>query len=287
MKNSLLLNYKFDSDKTEDAVVKELQRVKRPLSYHELFHSCAVRSSRNEVYSDKTDPKEKFRQYFADSSRTNVVFIAGGMMALRDWFPTTQKNLFPPEPYDEKIIGDCRVAWDAGYEIAKREPHMKDYFGDSFSMHRLERRKRASLVEAHVKNFFEERYSEFYVNPSNHKRYELPAIDDFGLRFPISRGKIVDLKVDVKSFSSSQNKDGVIRNPKNSVVYLFADIDSQNNVSMYGLGKGDYLTEIGITDRSLTIIRNNFLLPIDKLIVMLNISKFNMDYIEILNNINT
>lgn len=285
MKNALLLNHKFDFQKTEESVVQQLQKVKRPMNYNELFYSCSVRSSSsNEVYSDNTDPKEKFRQYFCDHKRSNVVFISGGMIALRDWFPSTQNNLFQPEPYNEKILGNCGLSFDAGYECAKREPYLKDWFNDSLSIHRFNRRKRAALVEFHVRNFFKINYNQFFVEPSNNKKYEIPAIDDFGLNFPISKGRHVYIKVDVKSFSKD-GKDGVVRSPKDKVVYLFADIDEYDNVWMYGFGKGDYLNEIGIKEGSLSIIRNNFLLPIDKLIVMLNICSIGMDYIEVLNNI--
>lgn len=285
MKNTLLLNYKLDFDKTEQAVAVELNRVKRPMYYHELFCSCGVRSSSNEVYSSNTDPKEKFRQYFADCKRSNVVFISGGLIALRHWFPTEQKTLFSPEPYDQKIVGNCSISWNAGYEIAKREAYMKDWFSDAFTSRRLERRKRGSIVEFHVRNFFENNYNEFFINPSNHNKYNLPAEDDFCLRFPISKEKMITLKIDVKSFSESEQKDGIIRNPKDDIVYLFADIDNNEMITMYGIGKGNYLKEIGIKERSLMIIRNNYLFSVDKLIVMLNIARRGMDYMDILNNI--
>lgn len=281
---TLLLNYKFDSDLTEKNVIKELDTVKRPMHYGELYHRCVVNLA-TEFFSNNTNPAEKFRQYFSDHSRSSVVFIKGGFLALRQWFPTPQSSLLPAQPYSEYITGNCDISWEAGYEIARREPYMFDYFNDSFTFHRRERRKRGSLVEFHVREYFRKNYSDFFIDASNANRYEKYADDDFGLQFPITKGHKVTVLLDVKSFSDHENKDGIVRNPKNSIVYLFADIDKNDMISMYGFGKGEYLKQIGISEGSLCLIQNNYLMPIDRLIVMLNIAKCGMDYKEILNSI--
>ena len=281
--NSLFLNYKFDGDMTEKNVEIELDRVKRPMSYKELYASCAAHTT--ELFSVNTKPVEKFRQYFSDNQRKNVVFIEGGYLGLKSWFPTNQRSLLPAQPYSEIINGSCDVAWEAGYEIARREPFLYDHFNDRFTTRRRDRRKRGSLVEFHVRQFFKENYPNFYVEPSNHMKYDCAAVDDFKLRFPISNNNVVTILIDIKSFSENESKDGIIRNPKDGVVYMFADIVKDDKIVMYGFGKGDYLKEIGVKEGALVKVTNNYLMPMDKIIVMLNIANVGMDYKSILSSI--
>jgi len=195
-------------------------------------------------------------------------------MVLERWFPDkTQLSLWPPDPIE--IQGDCIVSYEAGYEQAKREPHMKDHFHDANTVSRHERRRRGSLVEAHVKSYFNKHYREYYRPASNEGDYAQWAFDDFQLALPNWT-----LLIDVKSVSYEDNgqKHSPIRDPKQRIIYLFAEWRNDDTTLLYGIRSGDGVRSVSEDTGSLIHMSLNKTLPIDCLLVMLNMTRAGLDY---------
>lgn len=270
----MLPNRKIDWAQTHKGVVKILADEKLPWHYKQLYHK-AVRFSKG-LYSENTKPIEKFRQYYAEHRRETVGFIPGGYLVLRRWFVSkSQLHLFPSTPMVLK--GNCIVSYEAGYEQAMRQPHMKDHFNDAHTPERHERRRRASLVETHIKHYFATNYAEFYAPPTNRGKYELPAKEDFFLcllerRFP----------VDIKSWSYERGgkRGGWARNPGDGIMYLWGDWQDDDTVLMNGICSGSWLKTIGEDHGDLVYISDNSPWPIECLLVMLNMARAGMDYID-------
>lgn len=269
---------KIDWIRTHHNVVKYLSTKKKPVNYRELFDNCVEYCLEN--YSDGTIPLEKFRQYYDDTDRDGVLFIPGGTIALKRWFPNkAQLPLFAPLPHPEILRGNCIVSYDTGYEQALRQQHMVDHFNDANSIYRIERRRRAALVESHIKHYFLTHYPTFYIPPSNDKQYNKPSVDDFGLKFL----RYPTILVDVKTWTENNNgdKSGVIRRIKPNVLYLWGDWVDDDSVQIDGFEFGAWLSQFGITNENLTFVRNKWLFETEILLVILNMALDGIDYSEL------
>lgn len=265
---------------THKNVIALLQTELLPWHYRQAYHKTVSFASGE--YSNKTDPVEKFRQYYAEHYRGDVGFVKGGYLVLRSWFPN-QKQLSLLSLESPRLIkGNCLVSYNAGFEQAMRQPHMFDHFGDANTKARAERRRRASLIETHVKNYFATNYQEFYRPPSNHLDFTKSAKEDFFLKLPE-----VTLPIDIKSWSFKRDdgrNEGVARNPSDHIVYLWADWQEQEeNVLMYGVCSGNWLKVVGEQNIELTHITDNLIWHIDCLIVMLNMNRADLRYMPFRN----
>lgn len=270
----------IDWEKTNKNVVELLAKEKAPWHYKQLYHKTVI--SDDKPYSETTDPIEKFRQHYCETRRDAVGFVQGGYLVLRKWFKSRQLSLFSHDPLVLK--GNCLVSYDAGYEMAKREPHMKDWYNDARTITRKERRRRAALFEHHVRFYFQTHYNQFYSPPSNYNDYEAPAKEDFFLRV---RG--AEYPVDAKSYTYEDNGHhvGTARNPRDGIIYLWGDWQDDETTLMYGISGGGWTKSVG-TDygRGLIHIKDNCIWPIDCLLVMLNMAQMDLDYNEFYNNLN-
>ena len=248
----------------------------RPIHYKEAFPRIVAWMPSKDAYSAKTDPMEKFRQRYAEHPRSDVLFINGGYMACSHWFPLREQlTLLPP---DEKVIikGNSIVAFDAGYETAKREPYTLNKFGKD---HRswYERRRKGMLVESHVAEYFRKTYTRFFQEPSNAGNYEKPAKEDFVLVTPWAR-----MMIDVKSVGDGDFSDSfVITNPNEVGVYIVADFcEDTNEVTIHGMITGDIVKTLGEKGprHDMHILQSNNLWSIEPLLVALNMAECDMNY---------
>lgn len=267
-----MLNAKIDWKATHRRVVDILAMERLPWHYRQLYHKAVVFGSGQ--YSDKTDPVEKFRQYYAEHKRAGIGFMPGAYLVLKKWFPDKQQlGLFPNKPMI--LHGNCIISYEAGFEQANRQRFMKDHFNDTDTVHRHERRRRAALVESHIKHYFSVNYGEFYAPPTNHADYEAYSNEDFFLCLPQLR-----IAVDVKSWSYKHNGQdiGVARKIISDNVYLWGDWADDETVLMHGVCGGEWLKIIGENKGELTHIPNNLTWPIDCLLVLLNMTRSGMSY---------
>lgn len=274
--------YATDYKVTHRRLVDTLKSERRPLHYREAYSRC-VSLDYNSALSDKTDPAEKLRQYYAEHDKPDILFVGNGYgyFALKQWFPLRiQPSLLPP---DEQVVvsGDMLVSHDAGYEHAKREPYMMNHYGKT-SIDLYQRRRSGLLVESHVEGFFKRNYPEFYRPPSNEHDYKSHCDHDFCLVTPSRM-----LKIDVKSWSykvqGGESNTAVISNPKDVLIYLFADLlPDDNGVVMRGMATGDMVRFLGLrseaSQRSMFHISENYIWSIDVLLVFLNMAKCNMSW---------
>ena len=260
----------IDWDATHSAVIKYLADKLIPCHYQHLYGETARLASTGR-YSDKTDPAEKLRQYYAEHDRPDVTALPGGYIGLRRWFgPMRQMQLFQPGEY-VRIKGNCLLSYDAGFEQAKRQPYMKDHFGDAQTDHRQRRRRTGALIEEHIRHYFKTHYAEFYQPPSNAGNYALAAPDDFKLNMG---GKTA--LIDVKSWTGER---GYVRNPKPDIVYLWADWLDEETIQLNGVTGGPWVQAIGETeDATLYHIQRQDVSSIDQFIVYLNMMQRGLDY---------
>lgn len=261
----------IDWTATDKRVVKNLRRVLRPVQYRELFRNSLVGSI--DGYGEKTDPAEKFRQHYSEHYHTSIVLIPGGDVGLRYWFPLAhQPQLVGREPL--VVEGRCLVSYKAGYEHAKREPHLRDWFGDADTEQRFDRRMMAYQLESHVRDFFLSNWPSFCRPPSNHGRYERPAVDDFQIRLPDGC-----YKVDVKSasFSELMQEHYMVRRI-HDVIYIAGKWDSKEEKAIVqGIVTGKWLQKAaGCSDGSFFTSRE--LMSFEILPVMLNMAKCGMSW---------
>jgi len=130
-----------------------------------------------------------------------------------------------------------------------------------------------------VKNYFKAHYPEYYQPASNEGDYQQSATDDFSLVIP-RLTYLAKITIDVKTFSDNENgvNNGVIRNAKDEITYLWADWIDDESVKLYGIGDGKYLKSLRLDSGGLTIIQDRQLLDIDILFVVLNMAKAGLDY---------
>lgn len=236
----------------------------------------------NKRYSEKTDATEKFRQYYAETYRSDIGICEGGFYVLREWFPRVSANgqlsLLPPEN-TQTIEGNCLVSYDAGYEQAQRSKYMKDHLGDKGTIDAYERQRRGALVEAHVKSYFRIHWPEFYVPATNQGQYATPSCDDFSLAIPDEKLLVVDVKSE--SYINNQGQGvSVVRNPKKSLIYIHARYCDDQTTEMKGFYSGDWCQNLGIHNArsGLIHIPDNHLWPISALFVFLNMAKGGLSY---------
>lgn len=267
-----------DWDTTHTAIVRRLSTERRPLHYRTLRDDPGLSYIAGRGYGPKTDAAEKIRQHYSEQEQPDT-FNHEGYIALRRWFASvSQLQLYQPQ--DRVVIrGNCIVSYNAGYEQAKRQPHMKDYFGDGDTVDRQERRRRASLVETHVRHYFKTHYPQYYQPPSNEGRYDQWAYEDFYLDLPGYR-----LVIDVKSWTTDGDDGqgrGYIRKPKDQIVYLWAKWLDNETVEMTGIQPGAYTRIFGDTqDGQLYSVNGRFTQSIDTLLVALNMARYDLDYFE-------
>jgi hypothetical protein len=265
-------------DETHVNIVRYLGERREPIHYRTLHDIVGLVYLPNRRYGPRTSSAaEKLRQYYAEGDQPDVVAFSGGYIGLRRWFANSyQLQLL--QPADKVTIrGSCILSYEAGYEVARREPHMKDHFADAASPYRQERRRRAYLVEAHVRDFFRTNYAEFYVPPSNENKYAMWASEDFFLKLPQGT-----LSVDVKSWSGKDDDGdarGYIRQPNPKVVYVWADWCDDNTTIINGMQPGGLAATFGeATDNGLVKVNGKQVQSIDRLLVMLNMARVRLDY---------
>jgi hypothetical protein len=272
--------YKINWPATERKLFEALQEQNNLIHYRTAYDLYTV-FDQKETFSEKTDAAEKVRQYFAENCRPEIMAIDGGFLALRRWAPSRQSQLFSHPP--SCIVPGCvYTGFDSGYDLGRRVPYMKDHFGDAQTDSRYRRRRKGALTEFHVNEHFRVLYEEFWRPASNAGDYRRASLDDFRLEVPYAPGKKIILPIDVKSLTDSDKDDdeddrersGVIRKIHDGIIYLFADWDEEKKQAvMYGLDSGAYLQDIGVKVNDLTLINSRNLLPIDVLLVLLNIAK--------------
>jgi len=268
---------KMDKGATHKNIIELLESELIPWHYRMIYHKAAVFT--DEYFSDSTDPAEKLRQsYGKERKDKEVINLSGGYLAMRYWFPDRKQPFLFHRSLPVVIKGNCIVSYDAGYEQAKRSEYMKDWYKDRGTVSRSERRRRGSLVEAHVSHYFATKYPKMFVPPSNKGKYASPAIDDFGLRLPNGQLYLVDVKS--KSYEKNGNGVTVARKIHDRVIYLYADWKDDETVLMHGVANGEWLRMIGDDSGYTTHISDNFFWPIQCLLVMLNMSKSGMDYMD-------
>lgn len=277
-------------NETHRKTIRYLESKLLPILYKEIYHNVVVFDQSNKNYGENTDPIEKFRQHYSDFDRPETVFIKGGYIGLRRWFPDIKNKsmLFPDESTYKKIVGNLVVAYNSGYESAKREPFMKDHFKDAFSITRKERRRRALIVEGQVKSFFETNYPEFYRNPSNHQKYEVACEEDFYLKI---NGEFKKIDVKTPTYNENGFETSLIRNLQNSVYYLFADLSHEEETVMMCINSGLFAKTEAKKIGQLYHISHKHLTNIECLLVALNLERieyglYNKMFKEIKNNIN-
>lgn len=268
-----------DWDTTHVAIVRYLSERRCPVHYRTLHDMVGLSYIGDRFYGSNTNAAEKLRQYYAEHERPDA-FNYRGVIALRRWF-ASMAQLQLLQPQDRLVIqGNCIVSFEAGFEQAKRQAHMYDHFGDGNSQARYERRRRASLVEKHVQHYFKTHYAEFYSPPTNDGRYERWAEEDFFLSLP----GIGRLSVDVKSWTGPDDDGqgrGYVRNPKSKLAYLWADWLDDDTVVMTGIQPGAAVSVLGDTeDGQLYRINGRHTESIDNFIVLLNMAKVRLNYLE-------
>ena len=216
-------------------------------------------------------PGGKGAQYYAEHHRPDVAAFPGGRIGLRRWFGTLrQMQLFQPSEY-VVIHGSCVLSYETGFEQAKRQPHMKDWYSDAYSVGRHERRRRGALVETHIKDYFKKTYPFFYRPPQNEGKYDEPAKEDFVLDLGGSK-----VSVDVKSWTEDR---GYIRKPQPGTFYVFADWRDDDTTIINGVTGAAWIRAIGEANDELYHIQRNHVSSIDCLLVYLNMTSMGLDYV--------
>lgn len=273
-------SHKIDWPATNHRAVQVLKDALCPEHYRTLFEEAVVWNP-TEHFSEKTDPVEKFRQHYAERDHPPIRLIpnTGGYLGLEHWFQNRhigQLSLWAPPGVG--IEADRTATFEAGMELAKREPHMIAHFHDADTPYRKERRKKAALVEIDVRMYLRNLYPDFYRPPSNEGQYKRPAPDDFSLVLPNYRKPMV---FDVKS-DSYINDEGqmvaVVRNVKDDIHYLFASWHDEEYTQLHGILSGKRVSARGENNGKLIHVAYNKTFPIDSLLVMLNMAKNGLHY---------
>lgn len=265
---------RIDWERTDKAVLERLASERIPWHYKQLYYSCAKHISGS--YATSTDPIEKLRQHYSENEKSPFKFLAGGFVALERWFNlTTQISMFPPEPVI-KIKGNCLISYEIGYEQAIRQQHMFDHFGNGETTTRYKRRKIASLVEGHIKDYFQTAYPKYYSPPSNDGEYHKGAPEDFFLEIPLLGNRRMDVKS--WSYTKKSRQVAVARNIKDDTIYMLADWNDDDSVSMHGILSGKRFKDLGQHNpkSELTHIEDNFIISAEVLIVRLNMHRADM-----------
>ena len=273
---------------TDKNVIAGLSRTLVPEYYRHACENYAIWSV-GEDYSGKTDPDEKFRQHYSEHQNKSIAVAEGGWVVLRRWFDPVgngQLNLFAPLRRIV-LLGDPLLSYDTGFEQAKRQPHMKDHFGDANTDERYLRRRRGALVESHVKDYFKKNYSSSYIPPSNEGLYDRWASEDFFLSWDG-----IAVSVDVKTPSYIDDFFGggttVARNIRANHVYIIADwVNEKNTVGVAGFLTGSWFVEMGSRnyDSGLTHINERYLWDFDVLLVRLNLAGSMLSYTGLRNTL--
>lgn len=268
----------IDWKQTDRNLIRLLSQELRPIHYTEAFNRTKVWSCAS--YNEKTDPVEKFRQRFGEGDgEPGFDFIRGGFIALSRWFPLRHSlSLLPPQ---EQVIieGNTIVSFDAGYETAKREPHMQNKFNKSPQAW-YERRRRGMLVESHIANYFRINYPRFFIEPSNKGQYENPAKEDFTLKTDWTT-----IAVDIKSLGEDNDETFVVTRPCADVsIYIIGDLlEDKNQTIITGFTTTDIVKVLGekqsqVNDAWIVNTRDTW--SIEPLLVMLNMADCGMNYNE-------
>lgn len=268
-----------DWQATESRAIQYLTQVLRPVQYRELCRHALVGPVVG--YSSKTDHAEKFRQRYAEHRHDSIVVVKGGPhrsdggnLGLRRWFPTDHESMvIPPDPL--VIEGQCLVSYHAGYEHARREPYLKDWYGDADSQRRWDRRMLAFQFESHVRSYYLANWPQLCQPPTNHRQYERPADNDFLLNLPTGR-----YKVDVKSatFQEEGCAQYKARRIYRDVIYVAGEWNVVlEKAVVRGVVPGRWLREIAAYDDG-DFFSDRDLMSFEVLSVMLNMAQAGMDY---------
>lgn len=269
----------IDLEQTHKNLVQLLSKELRPIQYREAFNRTKVWSQSSKQYSENTDPCEKFRQRYAEHKQTGIDFIAGGYLALSRWYPLHHSpSLFPPQ---EQVVieGNTIVSFDAGYEVAKREPFMLNKFNKS-PRDWYERRRRGALIEHHIASYFKANYPRFFTEPNNKGQYERPSKEDFVLKTDWAR-----IVVDVKSLGESTDETFVVTNPSSEVgLYIIGDLsEDENQTIITGMMTSDIVKVMGAKNPRIDdmyVVNTNHLWSIEPLLVLLNMADCGINYTE-------
>jgi hypothetical protein len=263
---------KINQRATFEAIGAALDVELRPFHYQEA-HDRFVEGAHGQKYRNTTKRAEKLRQMFADSSPAGFVFCDGYIY--RDyWFRSGQAELLPPFPvWTDEVL--CATAFDAGYDAGRRHDHLFDHHGDSDSVYRRTRRRKAALAEFSVRAYFRSRWPDFYREPSNADNFTMPAKDDLSIVTPF-----FSLVIDVKSITEGYDS-FTRRNPEPGIHYLACGWDENlRKTAMRGIAPGPGRKLFGLHDLPL-----NDIAPIQRLIVSLNMAQRGIEYVDVRRNI--
>ena len=275
-----MINNKIDWRATKKNVIRYLSGILRPEKYSFIFNKpgLVIRRS-DQFFGENTKPIEKFRQYLADPERKEFFYCGGGLLFLKRWFPETVQLLAITIGI-VKLDTSSSIAFDAGYEYAKREPFLYDWQNNKGTIKKYIRNRRAFLLESHIRYYFKIKYPSLYIEPSNKDNYSEYAMDDFSFNL---FGSIYN--VDVKSYSYEKengSRVAVIRAPKKNIIYIFGDVTESGSIIINGVAGGGWLRILGRTNKKsgLTHVEHKQIHNIECLLVMLNMAENGLYYKE-------
>lgn len=273
------INRQPDWDQVHKNIVAYLSRLMIPCPVSTVYRECYAPTDK--IYSEKTDPVEKLRQRYGNEGALKEVIVvpSTGDLALRRWFPQyRQLALLEPESNSIIIKGDCIVSYEAGYDMGRREPHMKDWFNDYGTKYRHNRQRLGKMPEFHVKHYFEVNYPGFFREAPNHEKWDQSSTIDFSLVIPSAKGVNYRIDVDVKTWT---DKDvGFVRKLHGDIVYLFCEWQQDNTVRLDGVEWGRNLSLFYGLGSGTNIIQGRHLVSMDVLFVILNMAAKGLDYTE-------
>lgn len=259
-----------DQQRTIRRLIDALAEEKRPIHYREAYGRFLEIECGYKSRSERTDGSEKLRQWFSESNR--AVFVCDGFLYLSDWLSESKSLLFRESCPANTLTIEERD--DCFYECGRRHEHMLDKYGHANTRKGIADRQRRFLIEHSVAAYFRDKFSMFYLDPTNKFNYDRPANHDF--RMKIGANKIISF--DVKEFTRSQTT--VLTNADSEVTYIFAKW-RDSFAEMIGFLRGRDADILPVINTRYTHAREaeiNDLSGIASLIVAINMHKLGMSF---------
>ncbi|MBB1074494.1 hypothetical protein HUU62_08730 [Rhodoferax sp. 4810] len=265
---------KHDIQATSDAVVALLTNELRPLHYREAYLRCAVLNPKLGFYSNKTDPAEKLRQLFAETSRE--IFVCDGFFYLYEWLTECQDLLFRNTIAADRLTQIQRDK--CFYDSGRRHDYMVDKYGKANTPHGIEERQRRALIEYSVKAYFQRQFPTLFLPPSNENQFTQWSEDDFRLQFGNTLSAF-----DVKEFTRTNRT--ILTSVKQHITYIFA-VWNYDHADMIGFIRGQdaiNLTELELSrvNRIVKSVGIDDISNIASLLVAVNMYKFGLLFTEV------
>lgn len=255
-------------DELTRGTIKILRREVRPIYYAELTDMVARELNYTNInrIKVKEDVREqvllKKKQFVYAGKPYSVGF-------LREWVDLTQaqfnfdSNIKIELTLKSAVSGSVETVRRYEYMLNKNEGGTKkiEHATDASLSFRLNR----FIIEKSVADYYKENYSEFYLPPSNEKKYRQPASDDFRMRI---NGKTYLFDI------CTPNKDGTIgnvRQKKHADIHIIAQ-DKGGYIYMTGFVTGKAFGKTWPIGYEYSI---------NKLLFWLNCQKQNISYNQI------